>query len=66
MADYTTSTRQSIRWLGLKEAAEYCGISINKMRELFFRDNFPGHRIGNRHVVKIDDLDRYIKEDLAS
>jgi len=61
-----TSKEFENRWLGIKDAADYCGVSINKMRELFHRSNFPASKIGVRPLVKLSDLDAYIKGGLAS
>lgn len=53
-------------WFGVVEAAKYCGIGHNKMRELFKKSDFPCRWIGRKQVVKIEDLDRYIAEGRAS
>jgi len=54
------------RWISLKEAADHCGVSVKKMREVFHRADFPLGRVGNRLIVRIDELDRYITEGRAS
>jgi len=53
-------------WLDVLSAAKYLSIGATKMREIFRKDDFPVCRIGNKQVVRKDDLDRYILEGRAS
>lgn len=56
----------SIGWLDVKGAAKYLSIGTTKIREIFRREDFPVHWVGNKQFVKVEDLDRYITEGRAS
>jgi hypothetical protein len=53
-------------WLDCRAAAEYCSMGRTKIQEIFRRADFPVQWIGNKKVVKREDLDRYIESGRAS
>ena len=48
--------------LTVNEASEYTGIGRNTLRNLIRWDKLPVIRIGNKVVIRRDDLDRFLSE----
>lgn len=48
--------------LTIIEASEYTGIGRNTLRDLIRWDKLPAIRVGNKVVIKRDDLDRFLSE----
>lgn len=52
-------------WMDCRAAAAYCSIGRTKIQEIFRRADFPVQWIGNKKVVRREDLD-YIGSGRAS
>lgn len=48
--------------LTIIEASEYTGIGRNTLRNLIRWDKLPVIRVGNKAVIRRDDLDRFLFE----
>ncbi len=48
--------------LTINEASEYTGIGRNTLRDLIRWDKLPVIRVGNKVVIRRDDLDRFLSE----
>lgn len=48
--------------LTVNEASEYTGIGRNTLRDLIRWDKLPVIRVGNKVVIRWDDLDRFLSE----
>lgn len=48
--------------LTVNEASEYTGIGRNTLRDLIRWDKLPVIRVGNKVVIRRDDLDRFLSE----
>ena len=48
--------------LTVNEAAEYAGIGRNTLRMLINWDAFPVIRIGNKIVIRVETLERFLRE----
>ena len=46
--------------LTVNEASEYTGIGRNTIRDLIRWDKLPVIRVGNKAVIRRDDLDRFL------
>lgn len=46
--------------LTVNEASEYTGIGRNTLRDLIRWDKLPVIRVGNKVVIRRDDLDRFL------
>lgn len=46
--------------LTVNEASEYTGIGRNTLRDLIRWDKLPVIRVGNKAVIRRDDLDRFL------
>ena len=46
--------------LSVNEASEYTGIGRNTLRDLIRWDKLPVIRVGNKAVIRRDDLDRFL------
>ena len=46
--------------LTVNEASEYTGIGRNTIRDLIRLDKLPVIRVGNKAVIRRDDLDRFL------
>ena len=53
-------------WMDCRAAAAYCSIGRTKIQEIFRRADFPVQWIGNKKVVRREDLDKYIGSGRAS
>jgi excisionase family DNA binding protein len=49
----------------LKETAEYLGISYRNIRRLVKKGVLPAFRVGRQWRVKLQDLERYVKQGLS-
>ena len=48
--------------LTINEASEYTGIGRNTLRDMIRWDKLPVIRVGNKVVIRRDDLDRFLSE----
>ena len=48
--------------LTVNEASDYTGIGRNTLRDLIRWDKLPVIRVGNKVVIRRDDLDRFLSE----
>ena len=48
--------------LTVNEASAYTGIGRNTLRDLIRWDKLPVIRVGNKAVIRRDDLDRFLSE----
>lgn len=48
--------------LTVNEASDYTGIGRNTLRDLIRWDKLPVIRVGNKVVIRRDDLDRFLLE----
>ena len=48
--------------LTVNEASEYTGIGRNTLRDLIRWDKLPVIRVGNKVVIRRDDLDRFLSK----
>ncbi|MGD9853259.1 MAG: helix-turn-helix domain-containing protein [Nitrospirales bacterium] len=53
-------TEQNVRLFSERDAAAYLGISYWTVRDLRFRGELPGIKIGRRILIDKQDLDAYI------
>ena len=49
-----------MKWLGVKEIAQYMGISKETVYRMLKRDDIPAHRIGKIWVFSTDEIDEWI------
>ena len=53
------------RLLGVKEAAQYLGITVWAMRTLYWERLIPFVRISKKYMFDIKDLDQFIENNKA-
>lgn len=49
------------QWLNVNESAEYLGIGKSKMYELLSSREIPYSTIGDKKMVKVENLEKYMK-----
>jgi len=53
-------------WMNARQAADYIGCSLSRVRKLTMLGDLPTHRDGGRVMYRQDDLDAYMRAGGAS
>ncbi|MCI8526968.1 helix-turn-helix domain-containing protein [Lachnospiraceae bacterium 42-17] len=62
MTESTLNIRRNKTALTVNEASEYTGIGRNNLRKLIAWEKIPVIRIGNKTLVRMEVLDRFLQE----
>lgn len=62
MTESTLNIRRNKTALTVNEASEYTGIGRNNLRKLIAWEKIPVIRIGNKILVRMEVLDRFLQE----
>lgn len=57
------TTDTSSRGLTVQEAAKYLSTTVPAIRQLIYRRELPFVKIGKRHIIDRQDLDRFIERE---